>query len=264
MSTPDVQHVDPAMMELFQAEMDTHIPVLSGGLLALERGDGSAAAAPQVEAMMRAAHSIKGAARIVGIEPAVRVSHLLEDCFTAAKEGRVTLTGDNVDLLLQGVDALQRICAPPGETPVAEANLDELLSGLTLLKSGQSPAARSPGVGTVSTLTPPASEAGRVTVQPEEPNVTVPGVFDEGSLESLRKQLLAARSAGAARVRLDFAQVGELSAGALALLASFARESVREQPAAAAVTTIESRRMCPAVRTVLRVAGLDAAFGIER
>jgi len=70
MATFDLSQLDPAMLELFQAEMDTHIPVLDQGLLALEKGQ---AGDREIEAMMRAAHSIKGAARIVGIEPAVRV-----------------------------------------------------------------------------------------------------------------------------------------------------------------------------------------------
>src|SRR3954466_6162554 len=107
LGTFDASKLDPAMLELFQAEMDTHIPVLNEGLLALEKGQ---AGDREIEAMMRAAHSIKGAAKIVGIEPAVRISHAMEDCFTAAKEKTVVLSSDAVDTLLQGVDALQRIC----------------------------------------------------------------------------------------------------------------------------------------------------------
>src|SRR5437764_2150913 len=92
---------DPVMLELFGAEVDMHLPVLSEGLLAMEKGR---AGKQEIESMMRAAHSIKGAARIVGNERAVRVAHVMEDCFTAAKEDRVALSSDAVDVLLQGVD----------------------------------------------------------------------------------------------------------------------------------------------------------------
>ncbi|HEX4797124.1 MAG TPA: Hpt domain-containing protein, partial [Humisphaera sp.] len=85
MSASGSFEIEPAMLELFQAEMDTHIPVLNEGLLALEKNQ---AGGREIEGMMRAAHSIKGAAKIVGIEPAVRVAHAMEDCFTAAKESR--------------------------------------------------------------------------------------------------------------------------------------------------------------------------------
>ena len=39
-----------------------------------------------LEALMRAAHSVKGAARIVGLEEAVQVAHVMEDCFVAAQD----------------------------------------------------------------------------------------------------------------------------------------------------------------------------------
>ena len=36
---------------------------------------------------MRAAHSLKGAARIVGLDAGVGVAHAMEDCFVAAQTG---------------------------------------------------------------------------------------------------------------------------------------------------------------------------------
>ncbi|HEY7120764.1 MAG TPA: Hpt domain-containing protein [Tepidisphaeraceae bacterium] len=257
MGASDTPQIDPAMLELFQAEMDAHIPVLNEGLLALEKGQ---AAAHQIEGMMRAAHSIKGAARIVGIEPAVRVSHVMEDCFSAAKDGRITLTSDAVDVLLVGVDALQRICAPLAGAPFADAALEDLLSRLTAVKSGESGVAPTAAGLAARASIRGATDVVTGSVQPEEPSVALPAVFDDASIESLRKELVDALAQGPARVKLDFAQVGELSARALALLVSFAGE-IGQAPAAPA---IESRRMSPAVRTVLRVAGLDAAFGIGR
>src|SRR5262245_54711982 len=167
MGASDAFQIDPAMLELFQAEMDTHIPVLNEGLLALEKGQ---AGAREIEAMMRAAHSIKGAARIVGIEPAVRVSHVMEDCFTAAKDKRITLSSDCVDVLLEGVDALQRICTPLAGTPLAESELQPLLDRLVALKSGQ-PAARAA----------PSTNLVAATVHREEPGVTIPATLDEKS-----------------------------------------------------------------------------------
>src|SRR4051794_38611266 len=153
MSSSGSFQIDPAMLELFQAEMDTHIPVLNQGLLALEKGQ---AGARENEAMMRAAHSIKGAARIVGIEPAVRGSHVMEDCFTAAKEKRIALSSDAVDVLLQGVDALQRICSPQSGSAITEAFLQELLARLTSLKNGEPAATLSaaiPATGTTHAST---------------------------------------------------------------------------------------------------------------
>jgi chemotaxis protein histidine kinase CheA len=44
------------MLELFGAEVDMHLPALSEGLLAMEKGRSDK---QEIESMMRAAHSIK-------------------------------------------------------------------------------------------------------------------------------------------------------------------------------------------------------------
>ena len=77
---------DISMLDLFRQEVETHSVVLNEGLLALEQAptDGDLQAS-----CMRAAHSIKGAARIVGVGPAVELAHAMEDAFVAAQEGRM-------------------------------------------------------------------------------------------------------------------------------------------------------------------------------
>jgi len=98
---------DASMLDLFRLEVDTQAQVMSSGLLAIER----APSPQQLEACMRAAHSIKGAARIVGIQAGVDVTHVMEDCFVSAQQGKVQLGPRRIDQLLHGVDLLQRIAA---------------------------------------------------------------------------------------------------------------------------------------------------------
>ena len=63
---------------------------------------------------MCAAHSIKGAVRVVNVQPGVDVAHAMEDCFVQAQKAELTLTGEIVDVLLAGVDMLQGIAAAAG------------------------------------------------------------------------------------------------------------------------------------------------------
>ena len=116
---------DAALLDLFRAELETHLGALNEGLLSLEKSPNDA---KRLESLMRAAHSIKGAAKVVGFDAAVQVSHHLEDCFVAAQRGQLTLTSDSVDVLLRGVDALNRL----GST-AASASEE---SGLTRDRSG--------------------------------------------------------------------------------------------------------------------------------
>lgn len=94
------------MQELFRVEAETQTAHLTRGLLALERGHSSA---EELEALMRSAHSLKGAARIVNLTPAVSVAHAMEDCFVAAQQNQITLKPRHVDALLRGVDLLTSI-----------------------------------------------------------------------------------------------------------------------------------------------------------
>src|SRR3954466_6831633 len=97
---------DFSLMDLFRAEVESHSEVLGAALLALEQSPGDTS---RLGEMMRAAHSIKGAARVVGVDAAVGVSHVMEDCFVAAQRGALTLSPGAVDVLLRGVDLLGKI-----------------------------------------------------------------------------------------------------------------------------------------------------------
>ena len=98
--------LDSSMMELFRLEVEAQATLLNNGLLALETQSHSA---QELEALMRAAHSVKGAARIVGLEAAVQLAHVMEDCFVAAQDHTITLDSDRADVLLRGVDLLQSL-----------------------------------------------------------------------------------------------------------------------------------------------------------
>src|SRR2546426_12361957 len=92
-----------SMLELFRVEAENQATVLNSGLLELERDP---KALHQLEALMRAAHSLKGAARIVNLEVAVHVAHAMEDCFVAAQKGKIQLRQKELDVLFRGVDLL--------------------------------------------------------------------------------------------------------------------------------------------------------------
>jgi two-component system sensor histidine kinase and response regulator WspE len=99
-----------SMRDLFRIEAESQVGALTPGLLALEQDP---ARADQLEACMRAAHSLKGAARIVDIRAGVTIAHAMEDLFVAAQEGRTRLGRAHIDLLLKGVDLIASIAKSP-------------------------------------------------------------------------------------------------------------------------------------------------------
>src|SRR5205814_3231511 len=124
MSTHDLSQL--SMLDLFRMEAESQVQVLTSGLLALERDH---AAAEQLELCMRAAHSLKGAARIVDLALAVRVAHAMEDCFVAAQRGQIKLGHAQVDALLKATDLLARMASTPDEESLGQ-NVETCLAAL--------------------------------------------------------------------------------------------------------------------------------------
>ena len=102
---------DFSLLELFQAEVEGQVPVLTNGLISLEATPGSPAI---LEFLMRSAHSLKGAARIVNLDAAVQVTHIMEDCFSAGQQGELFFSPELIDLMLRGVDLLVRLSRGEG------------------------------------------------------------------------------------------------------------------------------------------------------
>lgn len=95
-----------SLLDLFRTEVESQTALLTEGILALERG---ADAAERTREMMRAAHSLKGAARIVGREAAVRLAHAIEDCMAGVQKKKRGLSQPLIDRLLRTVDMLNVI-----------------------------------------------------------------------------------------------------------------------------------------------------------
>ena len=100
------------MVELFRLEVENQSVVFTENLLGLEQNPTDAS---RLGALMRAAHSLKGAARMVDRDTAVSVAHALEEVFVAAQEGSLVLLPEHVDRLLRGVDLLLRIAQAPDD-----------------------------------------------------------------------------------------------------------------------------------------------------
>ena len=101
------------MLELFRLEAESQAEILSSGVLAIEEQRQSA---ETIESLMRAAHSLKGAARIVGLDAAVQVAHALEDVFLAAGDNKISVQPSHADILLTGIDFLSSIAAADNGT----------------------------------------------------------------------------------------------------------------------------------------------------
>lgn len=111
MSSPESSdYSQMSMSDLFRIEVENQTGILTRGLLDLEKNP---AAADCLESVMRASHSIKGAARILGLQGAAQVAHAMENRFVAAQKNSVALGREQIDALLQAVDFLNHVSRLP-------------------------------------------------------------------------------------------------------------------------------------------------------
>jgi two-component system sensor histidine kinase and response regulator WspE len=114
-----------SLLALFHEEAQTQTRVLSSGLLTLEHAPTDTRA---LEACMRAAHSLKGAARIIGLQDGVDVAHRMEEWFVAAQRGELPLSAHHIDVLLRGTDLLLRVGEPGKGGQVTRAEIDAFIA----------------------------------------------------------------------------------------------------------------------------------------
>ncbi|KER73916.1 chemotaxis protein [Burkholderia cepacia] len=235
----DLSHL--SLLELYREETRTQTQALSERLLALESGEPDSVA---LEACMRAAHSLKGAARIVGVPLGVEIAGRMEECFVAAQSGTIALTATHVDVLLAGVDLLVRVGDPQGP-PVSQTEIDVFgaaLTGADGAQTMQAPAAVPPPMP--PSIVPPYREHDGAANEPVGAGATVPPLAVSGTVPDPAQ---AGRVAGAGAMR-------RVRADTLNRLLSLSGESL-----------VESRWLKPFAESMLRVkrAQRDAARSLD-
>jgi chemotaxis protein histidine kinase CheA len=103
---------DPDLIATFRAEVSERLASLQAGLLQLE---GHVSPKPVIAKLFRDAHTVKGSARMLGLQGVLEVAHHCEDLLGAVRDGRFGVRKDIVTLLLAACDAISR--AIPGASP---------------------------------------------------------------------------------------------------------------------------------------------------
>lgn len=152
---------DPELFRLFKAESEEHLARLDEGLLRLEKTPADPAL---LEEVFRESHSLKGAARMLGLARVETAAHELESILNAARRGEAPLTPESVartnaglaDLRRRVQEALAGAPLPAAVPPAATlaAMEDDLVAAEAPAPAVQPPAPAAPAAPSV---TPPAT-----------------------------------------------------------------------------------------------------------
>ncbi|MBI4326518.1 MAG: hybrid sensor histidine kinase/response regulator [Chloroflexi bacterium] len=97
----------------FKVEAGEHLQAMIEGLLALEKSPAPAEQARLIEAVFRAAHSLKGAARAVNFGEVEAICQSLEDVFASWKRRESAPSAPALDTLHRALDAITAALAAP-------------------------------------------------------------------------------------------------------------------------------------------------------
>jgi two-component system chemotaxis sensor kinase CheA len=114
------------LMATFKVELEEHLQAINKLLLAAEEA-GGIASQEQMQEIFRQAHSLKGAARAVGLKEIEQISHKLENIFTNIREQQKKIPAWLFDLFYQCLDQIPKFLDSSKQN---NKNLAKLLSEL--------------------------------------------------------------------------------------------------------------------------------------
>jgi len=117
---------DPELLATFCTEVQDRLASLSEGLLRLES---EGAPRSLLDGLFRDAHTVKGSARMLGLDPVVEMAHRAEDLLGAVRDNKVAVGQAIIDLLLRTGEAIGR-AMPDAEYPLEPDDIARIVGAL--------------------------------------------------------------------------------------------------------------------------------------
>ena len=116
------------LISVFKIESNEHLNAIKNGLDEIENSstDGNALV-EVIEGVHRAAHSLKGAARTIGLTDIEPICQSLESVFSIYKRKKIAPVSEMTVLIQQAVDQLNKILSLIDDQGTAEGDKSELI-----------------------------------------------------------------------------------------------------------------------------------------
>ncbi|TWT44758.1 Chemotaxis protein CheA [Phycisphaerae bacterium RAS1] len=158
--------VTPDLLAGFLDEAPDYLGALEEGLLAFEARAGGGAIAlrdeadhERLNAVFRAAHSLKGIAASLGFKRIRDLTHVMESLFEQLRAGKRAPCGSEVEALFAALDTLRELIAELSEPRDAQVSIDDALSALNAILT------TTPSTQDATA----AADRGRATSEPSQP-----------------------------------------------------------------------------------------------
>lgn len=133
----------------FVAEAEEIIENLNQNLLAMEATEDKTTVRPDVlNAIFRAAHTLKGMSGMVGLKKVSEISHRLEDMLDNLRMGKLPMSQPVMDTLFKGMELLRRIIESVNAGKGEDADIAPMLQQIQqIVSGGPKPASSTGAVG---------------------------------------------------------------------------------------------------------------------
>lgn len=174
------------LLKSFRAELAEHIQTMTTGLLAMEQATGQGAALDQevINTTFRAAHSLKGAARAMGVTAIEQLAHALENILDGLRRSTMSPTPDMYTACYQGLDAIQGVqkayeageTTPPVQSLLALGELEKIRLNASKTTTASAPVAEPSHPAVDASASAPPSQTASVSSASVEARSTAPEV----------------------------------------------------------------------------------------
>jgi two-component system chemotaxis sensor kinase CheA len=191
------------VLAAFAAEAEERLQAITNHLLALEKQADAAAAAPLLKDIFREAHTLKGGARVLGLDGIEKITHRLETLFGLLQNGKLAPRQELFDLVYQCLDAIALLMREATIGSASPLDVSDLCARLEQAQTqGAAPAAAPPGpvVPVPAPVAPEPTPAALAPAPPPTP--AVPEAAPRPVEESIRVAV--------AKLDALMADVGEL------------------------------------------------------
>ncbi|MEI8131528.1 MAG: chemotaxis protein CheA [Leptolinea sp.] len=126
---------------IFMAETDEQLQVLDDGLIRLEREGEDM---DLLQALFRAAHTLKGTAGMIGHKRMVTLTHAMETALDCLRKHTLSVSTGLIDLCLEGTDALRNLREEVITRAESAVTVEPLAARFTALLQGENSPAAAP------------------------------------------------------------------------------------------------------------------------
>jgi len=175
-------------LPIFRAEAEDQLQILEEGLVQLERKVHD----PElVQALFRAAHTLKGSAGMIGHKRMVDLTHALETVLDGVRKQTLDPSSELIDVMLESLDSLHQLLDEVGSDEISQVSVNSIVAQLQRLggiQSGSAVAATTTAVAQTSAEQSVKSLSSSEAQRPDQP-LTIRVKISQDSIASAARAL---------------------------------------------------------------------------